>query len=135
MLYIHTFNALPEDKMKFMETLRHDSRFSIAVVPDDIRYFPYDPEEYTNIIIVDLSCPETLNLLHDVGQYLYLYYKWIILNTNSRSSDVQNSALLDVHSSRELFLYSLEPLPILISSEIFVFLEQTATEYKIAKCM
>lgn len=121
--------------MKLMEALRHDSRFCVAVVPDDIRYFPYDPEEYTNLIIVDLSCPQTLTLLHDAGQYLFLYYKWILLNTVSRSSEVQNNALMDFHSSRELFLHSLDLLPILISSEIFVFLEQTATEYKIAKCM
>lgn len=94
---------------------------------DEIKYFPNDREEYTNLIIVDMSCPHTVTLLQDVDRYLYLYYKWILLNSKSEAENFE--------TNRRFFLRLLEPLPVLISSEVYLILQQSERVYKIQKSM
>uniref|UniRef100_A0A8W7PX34 Ionotropic glutamate receptor C-terminal domain-containing protein n=1 Tax=Anopheles coluzzii TaxID=1518534 RepID=A0A8W7PX34_ANOCL len=73
-----------------------------------------DAESHQTLVVVDLRCNGSERLLAEAGQRLYLNYRWLLMDSS------EGGAPLGI----EHYLAVLQDLPALVSSEIFVMLEE-----------
>ncbi|XP_053674588.1 ionotropic receptor 75a-like [Anopheles nili] len=72
-----------------------------------------DIESHQSLVLVDLRCNQSMRLLREAGQRLYLNYRWLVMDSRRIDGNV-------VPNSSEHTLDVLRDLPVLVSSEIFV---------------
>uniref|UniRef100_A0A182UMD8 Ionotropic glutamate receptor C-terminal domain-containing protein n=1 Tax=Anopheles merus TaxID=30066 RepID=A0A182UMD8_ANOME len=73
-----------------------------------------DAESHQTLVVVDVSCNGSERLLAEAGQRLYLNYRWLLMDSSDSG----------VPLGIEHYLAVLQDLPALVSSEIFVMLEE-----------
>lgn len=73
-----------------------------------------DAESHQTLVVVDLRCNGSERLLAEAGQRLYINYRWLLMDSS------EGGAPLGI----EHYLAVLQDLPALVSSEIFVMLEE-----------
>ncbi|XP_058123005.1 ionotropic receptor 75a-like [Anopheles ziemanni] len=74
-----------------------------------------DVAAHQTMVVVDVACNGTEKLLARSGRRLYLNYRWLVLDSR---------ALNGGNGSLETYLDALRPLPLLVSSEVFVPLNE-----------
>ncbi|XP_039441637.1 ionotropic receptor 75a-like [Culex pipiens pallens] len=112
------------DRLEVFKVL--NERYLTCFVDDHISRFVEDINDHQTFLVVDLACPGTKQLLKSAGLLLFMKYRWLIVNSKFFVED---------HPSEEdqvkYFEQSLADLSLLVSSEIFIFIKQTANNFSV----
>ncbi|ETN65970.1 ionotropic glutamate receptor-invertebrate [Anopheles darlingi] len=82
---------------------------------NDRHYLPWhDPNRHLLVVLVDLGCPRSAQLLQDAGHLLYYRLRWILLHSGAAAGGP--TAWPDCTKYRETYLAH---LPLLVSSEVY----------------
>lgn len=100
--------SLAEEKLIFVNTI---NAHSVFVQKDDMPNIYRRRNDHHSLFIVDLACQKVVRFLLQTNQRTYLNSRWIILNTNAISNEESE------------FLEIFDKLPILVSSEVFYFID------------
>lgn len=100
--------SLAEEKLIFVNTI---NAHSVIVQKDGMLNILERRNDHHSLFIVDLACQNVVRFLLQTNQRTYLNSRWIILNTNVTSNEESE------------FLEIFDKLPILVSSEVFYFID------------
>lgn len=74
--------------LDFLKSLREQSHlpteYLLAIARDDFAFFPTALDEHHEMIILDLSCNSSADLLNQSAIKLSMHYTWLILTTNAQ---------------------------------------------------
>uniref|UniRef100_A0A182WJ72 Uncharacterized protein n=1 Tax=Anopheles minimus TaxID=112268 RepID=A0A182WJ72_9DIPT len=115
----------PSVRYGFWQTIREDTNFrstiSVRFGSVSSRYLPWhERNQHQTVIVVDLSCPGTADLLDNANQLLYYRVRWIALNSFHEEGITKGwKNCTEDHQ--------LDRLPLLISNEFFYFCTNITT--------
>ncbi|XP_058463500.1 ionotropic receptor 75a-like [Malaya genurostris] len=140
--------TVPEVLRGLLKTIRHPLQLSIVgcweestrkqffgvfkesyltlYTDDHISQLPEDINRHQIFMVVDLSCPNSIELLESVGKWLYIKYRWLILWSAFLNDDPP-----DEDTQMQFYVQSLADLPVLVSSEVFLFIKRGTDHFLI----
>ncbi|XP_053687023.1 ionotropic receptor 75a-like [Sabethes cyaneus] len=109
-------------KLQFFNAL--NDRYLTSFADDHINQFEEDINDHQILLVVDLSCPNTINLLQSAGQLLYMKYRWLLLDSVLLENDQ-----FDEDTQTRSYLDQLSELPLLVSSEIMFMIRRGPNDF------